>query len=742
MVSEMRSCFYGENHSSAAEPAPMYTPSRPLPLSPPGGQSPPSTAAQSHKSYLDDYISNGYNERSSTGYSSREDFTYLSSSAIAHSSHKIRPVAAQYRSVLQKNCSRNSYPIHQNQSYIPRSHLFSTESRNSEQFCIAAGHVSSSEIKGRKNTSNEEKCHSEPEKQTAFLPLNSLNKTYTDLSQCRTTKGGDRIYSVRYSNIHVPSHSFYSDPETFLCPSTNNMKNCITSEASLTSGQTSTNKVIPHFVNTVADTEKRESNRTSNASIIRTNEQRSLERSTSSLHHLSIGILTVNASNKQLDDSKYENHHAGSGNYAETGGKTSEQRETYTYETSEDNKSECSNYESKKCAKRQAYNRGQNTKHEYQPQGSASSSIREHYDSADKHDNGQMNINSFNLKPQIFNLENEKQKSISKNKTVNHVIYEKKDQSCNNLNDKKYSFERRYSSGERKNATNFEPFNSKDSKTINLTSCENYKQECETNTTEGIFKPYSPIVKSNQNGRYDKERYCARNAKLNIGSSDGGSDGEDVCSSAASACSASPSSSTATLEGDSPEDLRRPVVDSDDQHVPHVFAPGQHSQQRRCLLWACKACKRKSATVDRRKAATMRERRRLRKVNEAFEALKRRTSHNPNQRLPKVEILRNAIEYIEGLEDLLHGPPSSRDGDCDSGGSDYGAVSSPPYLSDQYQRFSERTPFTAMNDVPETTPNNVSSLDCLSLIVQSINPSTSSLLSAITMDVDSPDAES
>ena len=37
-------------------------------------------------------------------------------------------------------------------------------------------------------------------------------------------------------------------------------------------------------------------------------------------------------------------------------------------------------------------------------------------------------------------------------------------------------------------------------------------------------------------------------------------------------------------------------------------------QGRRCLLWACKACKKKNVTVDRRKAATMRERRRLRKV--------------------------------------------------------------------------------------------------------------------------------
>ncbi|CAI2336576.1 unnamed protein product [Caenorhabditis sp. 36 PRJEB53466] len=40
-------------------------------------------------------------------------------------------------------------------------------------------------------------------------------------------------------------------------------------------------------------------------------------------------------------------------------------------------------------------------------------------------------------------------------------------------------------------------------------------------------------------------------------------------------------------------------------------------------------------SVDRRKAATMRERRRLRKVNEAFEVVKQRTCPNPNQRLPK-----------------------------------------------------------------------------------------------------------
>lgn len=49
------------------------------------------------------------------------------------------------------------------------------------------------------------------------------------------------------------------------------------------------------------------------------------------------------------------------------------------------------------------------------------------------------------------------------------------------------------------------------------------------------------------------------------------------------------------------------------------------------------------------------------KVNEAFELLKRRTCNNPGQRLPKVEILRSAIEYIEYLEEVLQGSKGSVD---------------------------------------------------------------------------------
>ncbi|XP_018308757.1 transcription factor SUM-1 isoform X1 [Mycetomoellerius zeteki] len=162
------------------------------------------------------------------------------------------------------------------------------------------------------------------------------------------------------------------------------------------------------------------------------------------------------------------------------------------------------------------------------------------------------------------------------------------------------------------------------------------------------------------------------------------------------------------------------------EHVPHphVLDASSPHGPRRCLLWACKACKKKTVTVDRRKAATLRERRRLRKVNEAFEVLKRRTSNNPNQRLPKVEILRNAIEYIESLEALLQGNRPSGHQDHPSAESINGE--SPQYVTDRLRQFSDPLArFQPINGFESaevlSSQNNGSSLDCLSMIVQSIN---------------------
>ncbi|XP_046806352.1 myogenic-determination protein isoform X1 [Lucilia cuprina] len=172
---------------------------------------------------------------------------------------------------------------------------------------------------------------------------------------------------------------------------------------------------------------------------------------------------------------------------------------------------------------------------------------------------------------------------------------------------------------------------------------------------------------------------------------------------------------------------------SSEEHVlaPLVCANAQSS--RPCLTWACKACKKKSVAVDRRKAATMRERRRLRKVNEAFEVLKRRTSSNPNQRLPKVEILRNAIEYIESLEDLLQesSPIRSMDNltDTISGKScqqDYLNSYTGAYMFHKYNLHDNYDANGLTDSYDSSSSPNGSSLDCLNLIVQNITICTTS----------------
>ena len=69
--------------------------------------------------------------------------------------------------------------------------------------------------------------------------------------------------------------------------------------------------------------------------------------------------------------------------------------------------------------------------------------------------------------------------------------------------------------------------------------------------------------------------------------------------------------------------------------------------------------------ADRRRAATERERQRLRRVNDAFDALRARTCHHVTchtvtrrpvrgHRLSKLDILRRTISYIEYLERLLN----------------------------------------------------------------------------------------
>ncbi|XP_026558461.1 myogenic factor 6 [Pseudonaja textilis] len=181
----------------------------------------------------------------------------------------------------------------------------------------------------------------------------------------------------------------------------------------------------------------------------------------------------------------------------------------------------------------------------------------------------------------------------------------------------------------------------------------------------------------------------------------------------------------------------------EEQHVlaPPGFQPLHCPGQ--CLIWACKTCKKKAAPTDRRKAATLRERRRLKKINEAFEALKRRTVANPNQRLPKVEILRSAISYIERLQELLQrldqqdkgqelllpvGEGSAGDNSAFGfGGAKRGNMATPDYLSTCSSAWpsgsdhSRTLPISAKEGGTPVDSSASSSLRCLSSIVNSIS---------------------
>ncbi|XP_061106641.1 myogenic factor 5 [Conger conger] len=160
----------------------------------------------------------------------------------------------------------------------------------------------------------------------------------------------------------------------------------------------------------------------------------------------------------------------------------------------------------------------------------------------------------------------------------------------------------------------------------------------------------------------------------------------------------------------------------------HVRAGGG-----RCLAWACKACKRRSSVADRRRAATVRERRRLKKVNHAFEALRRCTStgppaSGPAQRLAKVEILRNAIQHIHSLQETLReqahryyslpGGRASEPGSPGSNCSDDMVGCSPVWLDMSYGSMNSYEMHTAGSE--EEAPS-VSSLQCLSGIVDRLS---------------------
>ncbi|XP_075906279.1 myogenin [Nelusetta ayraudi] len=188
-------------------------------------------------------------------------------------------------------------------------------------------------------------------------------------------------------------------------------------------------------------------------------------------------------------------------------------------------------------------------------------------------------------------------------------------------------------------------------------------------------------------GAYDQGPYQDRSSMMNL-------------------CGNLPSGSGVSGTGAGAEEKASPSSLSPHSE-PHC--PGQ------CLPWACKLCKRKTVTMDRRRAATMREKRRLKKVNEAFDALKRSTLMNPNQRLPKVEILRSAIQYIERLQALVSSL-NQQDNETGQQGLHFRPSASQPRVSSSSEPSSGSTCCSSpeWSSTPEQCTQSYSSEDLLS----------------------------
>lgn len=76
-----------------------------------------------------------------------------------------------------------------------------------------------------------------------------------------------------------------------------------------------------------------------------------------------------------------------------------------------------------------------------------------------------------------------------------------------------------------------------------------------------------------------------------------------------------------------------------------------------------KKTRRRVATVAQRRAANIRERRRMFNLNEAFDKLRRKVpTFAYEKRLSRIETLRLAITYISFMAELLHGQHATSNG--------------------------------------------------------------------------------
>lgn len=644
-------------HSSKSELAPMYTLLRSFPLTPSSGHILPITSISREKLNDDDSRSE-YLTPSSV--SSNEEHASHSPKVFCSLSRNSNSATNQYRSTFQANYSQDYYPVITGQEFIPKPCYFNFGSSVRDKFYREQRKSSVAETNSQQSSYSSQICFKSDERPSVSPPT----EKYTEYSHYNAAKPLNDTNSPHCSNIYNASHSLNARNESCEQYSPVRADYFRLSPLPLVSSEKTNNIQSPVSPKQCHGTNHYPISKTPSMADGNKIDDSLTEHSMTSSHHLNKGIVTINT---PLPNDIINNFKGQPISVLIQANGNDQQTKHYEYESFEHRNKIESNFYS--AQNKHLYDKPRSCLSETMSQ--SEKSIYKYIPKEDIQNSSQRKIDATLFEKS----EAQCLKAISSNyedrndATIPPDCNRKRKEFSNHIsNDKKTEYEEQ---SNQETCINADKTSSPDPKTRRRPYTKKGKNENEENTNSTnteIFKPYSANIRNIRQKSTKGMMQCIRNMK-DGDTSDYISDGDEAFSSAASPCSA-PSPSTTVVSGKESFPIN-PRRDADD-HVPHVFAPGQHSQQRRCLMWACKACKRKSVTVDKRKAATMRERRRLRKVNEAFEALKRRTSHNPNQRLPKVEILRNAIEYIEGLEELLHGSSSSREGDCDSSGSEYG----------------------------------------------------------------------
>lgn len=91
-----------------------------------------------------------------------------------------------------------------------------------------------------------------------------------------------------------------------------------------------------------------------------------------------------------------------------------------------------------------------------------------------------------------------------------------------------------------------------------------------------------------------------------------------------------------------------------------LYNRGSGSSSQKSSLASSKKIRRRVATLAQRRAANIRERRRMYNLNEAFDKLRRKVpTFAYEKRLSRIETLRLAITYIGFMTELLQSTPSS-----------------------------------------------------------------------------------